>query len=108
MEKSMKQAMNVFANKQWLTDINNVLADAEALLCETADQGGEKMAQMRSKAESSLRMARRRMVEAQTAMLDITRETATATNVYVHENPWHAMGAAAGFGLLLGLLLGRR
>lgn len=104
----MKHAMDVFANDQWLTDIDAVLADAEALLSETANQGGEKMAQLRAKVESSLRVARRRMAEAQAAVLDKTRESARATNVYVHKNPWNAIGAAAGVGLLLGFLLGRR
>jgi ElaB/YqjD/DUF883 family membrane-anchored ribosome-binding protein len=108
MENHMKHAMDVFANDQWLTDIDAVLADAEALLSETANQGGEKMAQLRAKVESSLRVARRRMAEAQAAVLDKTRESARATNVYVHKNPWNAIGAAAGVGLLLGFLLGRR
>ena len=27
---------------------------------------------------------------------------------YVHDNPWRAIGAAAGIGLLVGLLIGRR
>jgi ElaB/YqjD/DUF883 family membrane-anchored ribosome-binding protein len=60
----MKHAMNVFTNDQLVTDINAVLADAEALLSATADQGGEQIALVRAKAESSLRLARRRMVEA--------------------------------------------
>ncbi|MEM1059488.1 MAG: DUF883 domain-containing protein [Verrucomicrobiota bacterium] len=31
-----------------------------------------------------------------------------ATDVYVRENPWAIVGAAAGIGFLLGLLIGRR
>jgi len=104
----MKHAMNVFTNNQLVTDINAVLADAEALLNATADQGGEQIALVRAKAESSLRLASRRMVELQKAMLEGTRETARLTDVYVHENPWNAMGAAAAVGMLVGFLLGRR
>jgi hypothetical protein len=44
MENSMKQAMDVFTNDQWITDINAVLSDAEALLSATADLGGEQIA----------------------------------------------------------------
>jgi ElaB/YqjD/DUF883 family membrane-anchored ribosome-binding protein len=36
------------------------------------------------------------------------REAAQKTNAYVHENPWPSIGAAAGIGLLVGLLIGRR
>ncbi len=104
----MKQAMDVFTNEQWVTDINAVLTDAESLLSATAEQGGEQMALVRAKAEASLRLARSRMAHAQTAMLEKARETARLTDVYVHENPWNAMGAAAGFGVFLGFLLGRR
>ncbi len=104
----MKRAMEVFTNDQWLTDINAVLADAENLLSATADQGGEQIALVRAKAESSLRLARRRMVEMQSAMLESTREAVKLTDTYVHENPWNAIGTAAGVGMLLGFLLGRR
>jgi len=36
------------------------------------------------------------------------REAAANADEYVHANPWQAVGAAAGVGLLLGLLLSRR
>lgn len=104
----MKQAMDVLTNNRWGTDINAVLTDTESLLSASTDQGGEKMALLRSKAEASLLLARRRLEHARTAMLGRARETARLTDVYVHENPWNAMGAAAGFGLLLGFLPGRR
>jgi hypothetical protein len=43
-ESSMKHAMDVFTNDQWLTDINAVLADAESLLSATTDQSSEQLA----------------------------------------------------------------
>jgi len=104
----MKHALDVFTTDQLVTDINAVLADAEALLSATADQGGEQIALVRAKAESSLRLARRRMVEVQTALRERTQEAVRLSDVYVHENPWNVMGAAAGVGLLVGFLLGRR
>jgi ElaB/YqjD/DUF883 family membrane-anchored ribosome-binding protein len=36
------------------------------------------------------------------------RQTAESTNVYVHEQPWSAIGAGTAVGLLLGYLLARR
>jgi ElaB/YqjD/DUF883 family membrane-anchored ribosome-binding protein len=49
-----------------------------------------------------------RITEEQVALLVKTKEAARATDAYVHENPWRAVGVAAGFGLLIGLLSGRR
>jgi len=48
------------------------------------------------------------MAEAQAQLLVKTKAAAKATDVYVHENPWKAIGVAAGFSLVIGLLLGRR
>lgn len=91
-----------------IADFKAVVADAEALIKATANQGGEKLAEVRAKAEESIRVAKSRMMEAQVALLARTKEAAKATDVYVHENPWQAIGAAAGIGLLIGWLMGRR
>ncbi|MCZ7654646.1 MAG: hypothetical protein M5R42_10755 [Rhodocyclaceae bacterium] len=37
-----------------------------------------------------------------------TRLVARATDDYVHDNPWRSIGIAAGIGLVIGLLIGRR
>ena len=42
------------------------------------------------------------------ALRERTREVAKATDHYVHEHPWKAIGVAAGIGLLVGMLIGRR
>ena len=89
-------------------DFKEVLADTEALLKATADQGGEKLAEVRAKVEESLRVVKDRMVAAEAALVVKTKAAAKATDVYVHENPWKAIGVAAGFSLVIGLLLGRR
>ena len=108
MEKSMENLSGEVTKEQLITDFKVVVADAEALLKATASQGGEKMAEVRAKAEASLRVAKDKMAEAQAALLAKTKATARATDVYVHENPWRAVGVAAGVGLVIGLLIGRR
>jgi ElaB/YqjD/DUF883 family membrane-anchored ribosome-binding protein len=94
--------------EQLIDDFKVVVADAEALLKATANQGGEKLAEVRAKAEESLRVAKDKMAEAQAALLVKTKAAAKATDVYVHENPWRSVGVAAGVGLVIGLLIGRR
>lgn len=93
---------------QLIADFKVVISDAEALLKATANQGGEAMAAVRAKAEESLAIAKTRMADAQHALMEKTRAAARATDNYVHENPWRAVGVAAGVGLVVGLLIGRR
>ena len=94
--------------EQLINDFKVVVADAEALLKATAGQGGEAMAAVRSRVEASLATAKGKMSDAQAAMLAKTRAAAKATDEYVHVHPWKAVGVAAGVGLVVGLLIGRR
>lgn len=89
-------------------NFKDVVADTEALLKATANQSNEKIAEIRAKAVESLKLAKVRMTEAQDAMLVRTKAAAKATDVYVHENPWQSIGVAAGIGVAIGLLIGRR
>jgi len=103
MENNMEKLSD-----EMIADFKEVVADAEALLTATANQGGEKMVELRAKAEKSLKIAKARIVEIQATLVVKTRVAAKATDVYVHENPWKVIGGAAGVGLVVGLLIGRR
>lgn len=94
--------------EQLIQDFKVVVADAEALLKASVGQGGEAMAAARTKIEESLGVARAKLADAQAALVDKTRAAAKATDVYVHENPWKAIGISAGVGLVVGLLIARR
>ncbi|MEN9395891.1 MAG: hypothetical protein RLZ81_421 [Pseudomonadota bacterium] len=48
------------------------------------------------------------IADAEAALFDKTRAAAQATDAFVHESPWQAVGIGAGVGFLLGLILGRR
>lgn len=89
-------------------DLKIVIADAEELLRATASQAGEKVAAAREKFQDTLRRAKVRLAEAEDVMIDRTKQAARATDEYVHEHPWRAVGIAAGVGLIIGLLIGRR
>jgi ElaB/YqjD/DUF883 family membrane-anchored ribosome-binding protein len=91
-----------------INDFKVVITDAEALLKATVNTGGEKVAEIRAKAEESLGIAKARMADAQAAVLARTKETAKAADAYVHENPWRSVGLAASIGVVIGLLIGRR
>lgn len=91
-----------------MAELAGVVADAEELLRATADQAGEKAMAAREKIHESLSGAKQRLSEAERAMRDKTDQLAKATCEYVEEHPWHAAGIAAGVGLLVGMLIGRR
>ena len=42
------------------------------------------------------------------SMVDKTKAAARATDDFVHDQPWKAVGVAAALGLALGVLIGRR
>lgn len=89
-------------------DLKVVMHDAEALLRATSSQTGEKIQEVRARAEESLRQAKVRLEQVEEEALKRAREVAQATEEYVRENPWQSVGIAAGIGLLVGLLLSRR
>jgi ElaB/YqjD/DUF883 family membrane-anchored ribosome-binding protein len=89
-------------------DLKVVMRDAEALIRATSAQTGEKIQEVRAKAEESLKQARTRLTAMEDEAYQRAREMADATEVYVRENPWQSVGIAAGVGVLVGLLLSRR
>lgn len=94
--------------EQLIADFKTVVSDAEALIKATANQGGEALATVRAKAEASLARAKAQMADAEAALLVRAKAAAKATDVYVHENPWKAIGISAGLALLVGFIMGRR
>lgn len=101
--------MTIDVSKEKLAaDLKVVVADAEELLRATASQAGEKVGVARERIQASLASARVKLAETERAVLDKAKLAASATDEYVHEHPWHAVGVAAVIGLLLGALINRR
>ncbi len=97
------------ANRDKLVqDMRVVIADAEDLLRATANQAGEKIAVARERIQDSLHQAKVKLAEAEAVVREQAKQAARYTDDYVHDNPWKAIGVAAGIGLLLGLLISRR
>ena len=63
---------------------------------------------MSPKMERNLKVAKERLGDMQEKAVERTRAAAKATDHYVHEHPWQAIGVAAAIGVVIGLLLNRR
>jgi len=101
--------MSTDASKEKLVaDLKLVVSDAEELLRATASQAGEKAAAARERIQASLASAKVKLVDAERAAMERAKEAAKATDEYVQDNPWRAVGIAAAAGFVLGLLIGRR
>ncbi|MDP3809884.1 DUF883 family protein [Hydrogenophaga sp.] len=104
-----KTTQDTLAGKEKLVaDLQRVIADAEELMQATAHQTEGRIVELRDRINDNLRDARHKLGDAEDAIREKTREVARATDDYVHEHPWRAVGAAAGVGLIIGLLISRR
>lgn len=89
-------------------DLKAVVEDAEALLTATAGQAGDRISEARSRAEATVKAARKRMSDLQDDVVEQTKEAAEQADEYVRKNPWQAVGIAAAAGVIIGLMLSRR
>jgi ElaB/YqjD/DUF883 family membrane-anchored ribosome-binding protein len=99
---------NAVSKEKLAQDLKIVIADAEDLLRATASQAGEKVSAAREKIQDSLRHAKVKLAEVEDVLIDKGRQAARATDEYVHDHPWKAVGIAAGIGLIIGMLISRR
>lgn len=91
-----------------MSDLKVVIEDAEELLKLTAGQAGEKVSEMRARIQDRLHRAKGDLSHLQSAAVDQARQAARVTDDFVHDQPWTAVGVAAGIGVLVGLLIARR
>jgi ElaB/YqjD/DUF883 family membrane-anchored ribosome-binding protein len=91
-----------------MSDLRAVLEDAEALLTATAGQAGERIQKARERATETVKQARERLGEAQDQVVKQAKYAAKHTDRYVHDNPWQAVGIAAGVAFIIGVLVSRR
>lgn len=107
-EAMMSDDGNAGSRDKLVQDFKLVIADAEELLRATANQAGERVSAARERIEDRLHSAKIKVAEAEESVRLRTREAARVTDEFVHDKPWYAIGIAAGFGLVVGLLIARR
>jgi ElaB/YqjD/DUF883 family membrane-anchored ribosome-binding protein len=91
-----------------INDFKTVVADTEELLKATASAAGEQANVARSRVRESLADAKVKLAAAEEVAVERARVAAKATDEYVHDHPWKAIGLAVSVGLIVGLLIARR
>src|ERR1700739_784289 len=83
-------------------DFADVLSEADALLKQAAKESGDRPTNLRGQVEAKLRMSKLRRQERQDDAGDRARAAARATDEYVRDKPWKAIGIGAAIGFLVG------
>lgn len=104
----MDETANNVQRDRLVSDLKAVIADAEELLKMSAGQAGEGAVELRERIQTRLAKTRERLADLQHAAVEKARAAGHAADDFVHENPWKSIGIAAGIGLVVGLLVGRR
>jgi ElaB/YqjD/DUF883 family membrane-anchored ribosome-binding protein len=90
-----------------MADFRVLAADMVHLLTAAGHQTGQHAAQVRVKAEDSLRAAKAHVAELQDMAAAKTRAAGRATDDYVRANPWQVMAICTFAGFVLGAALSR-
>lgn len=100
--------MTDVARDKLISDVKVLMADADEIVKAMASATGEKAVELADKLRINMRNAKEKMADIQVAVADKAKIAARVTDDYVHDNPWQAVGIAAGIGFVVGLLINRR
>ncbi|MBC3458321.1 DUF883 family protein [Pseudomonas mosselii] len=100
--KSAKTAQEIL-----MADFQALVRDTEKLLADTANLAGDQADELREQIHERLVQARETLQLTQDSVRARGQAAFGNAEQYVQENPWQAIGIAAGVGLLIGLLAKR-
>jgi ElaB/YqjD/DUF883 family membrane-anchored ribosome-binding protein len=104
----MNTVDNEAQRERLVTDLKGVIHDAEELLKMTAGNVGTEASEVRERVRLRLLRAKDSLHQLQETAIERAKLAGHQADDYVHEHPWTSIGAAAGVGLVIGLLIGRR
>lgn len=88
-------------------DTRTLVRDAQSMLQAAAALTGQKADELRARGMELLDQALDKAGQYQDQAIEKSKELAHTADVYVKDNPWRTVLAAAGVGLLVGLLIRR-
>jgi ElaB/YqjD/DUF883 family membrane-anchored ribosome-binding protein len=89
-------------------EVEKLIADVEELINKLGDSRDPAVASLCTRVADAVDNARRALNDRAAQVQRGARAAFAASDSYVHEQPWEALGAAAVAGLVVGLLLFRR
>ena len=89
---------------QAFSDLQALIEESDKLLKESAALVGEEAETLRAQLSLKLKQA----AESVSSVRERTKPVVEATEIYIGGHPWQTVAISAGFGLVVGLLLGRR
>lgn len=89
-------------------EFHSFIADIEDLVKQTTSLTGDDLERAKDQLVKRISTAKESVENIGSDIAHQARKSITATNDYVHDQPWNAIGAGAVAGMLLGLLLARR
>ena len=89
-------------------DMKLLVKDAQALLTAATSLTGDKADELRARGMELLDRAMGKASQYQGQAVVKSKELAQTADVYVKDNPWRTIAAAASVGLLVGIFLGRK
>lgn len=95
-------------NDALIHDLHDIITDAEVLLKSAAAPTSDDFKVATERFEATIRNAKDEILRLEKLVVGKTKEAAKATEEYVSENPWQAVGLAAAVGLVIGLLISRK
>ncbi|MCU1747868.1 YqjD family protein [Pseudomonas sp. 6D_7.1_Bac1] len=102
--KTPVQANDEQIKDQVFSELHALIEESEKLLKSSASLVGEEAENLRGQVALKLRQAR----DSVSSVRERTRPVVDATETYIGGHPWQTIAISAGFGLVVGLLLGRR
>lgn len=90
------------------SEFKHFISDIEELVAQATSLTGEDLNKAKRSLNTRINAAKDTLDELSGSLVQKARTGATATNNYVHEQPWAAIGAGAALGLLVGYLISRR
>ena len=101
-------ANETVSSEDLISEVKTGLRQVEDLLKEAASTTGDKAAELRASALNRLKRTGESLTDWQDTAMQRGRAAARATDDYVHDNPWQALGMAVAVGVVIGLIFTRR
>jgi len=107
-EVTTMSEMTAAQKDKLMADLKVVIADAEELLRLTAGEVSAGTGDVRMRLQERLATAKDGLLKLQESATEKAKAAGRAADDYVHDHPWKSVGIAAGIGLVVGMLIGRR